>query len=485
MIIQLLIVIIIVIIGPTLTSINLSHAADDNISQGTDRSPILATADTTSCPIGSNCNTLQLSIEDNIEQVDHCSLSAHCSDIYGRGLGLQGSSASPVNECLTNTCTHDILVTGEIVNNARQTNSCQETNPSCTNFIFLDLSEQLDTSATNRCAGLELCTNLARQTTEDKHVINEVNNCSGVQTCDNSIFQQGFGSQEAFLLNSCENTECTNGLDQKLLPSSHSALKNNCSGSHPTSCTNTANQFYDIRNNALLENDCTDSLSCDNTLSQLASTTQVQNQLNECTNADCTNNSFQIAVAENSFSQINECSGELNMPCGTNTNQEKLIDQKSDQTNSCFESTCTSTVVEDASLNNAALSSIQASVQKNGCLENSQCENQGVLEFVAVNSGEKGDQSLNQNNLCINESNCINNGSVKDGSGSNTQSNKCIKDSSCSNTGVNNENICVKGATCDNSGTNSKIISIGDPCENTSTDTKVICTNGRIITRPS
>lgn len=483
--IQLLIVIIIVLIGPTLTSVNLSHAADGNISESTTDNSLTAAANTSSCPTGGNCISQETIFFENakLEQVNRCS-TPPCDNI----VSIEASSSQSgeaIIVCSEETCTNDIRQLIEFGDNIKQENVCQDSNPSCVNVIRQEMVGSNQAVANSTCSGQGLCTNLLDQSFTNQPVGNQENNCSGSQTCENVVFQRPLAAQSANLLNNCETTECSNRLTQKVLPNMQSNAQNTCSGTRLTSCTNEGTQGYILFNAADLQNSCSNSLRCDNTLSQVDFTNQVQNQLNDCRNADCINNSSQIATAENSFSQINGCSEELNMPCGTNTNQEKLIDQKSDQTNKCFESTCTSTVVENASLNNAASSAQQESVQYNGCLKNSQCENQGVLEFVGVNTGDKGDQSLNQNNLCINESNCINNGSVKVGSGSNTQSNTCIKDSSCSNTGVNNENICVKGATCDNSGTNSKIISIGDPCENKSTDTKVICTNGRIITRPS
>lgn len=117
--------------------------------------------------------------------------------------------------------------------------------------------------------------------------------------------------------------------------------------------------------------------------------------------------------------------------------------------------------------------------QENNCYDGSQCANDASVDSTG-GTGESIEKKINQNNICTRNSNCQNNG----GGGSSNQHNTCVNGSTCSNSGVDNENICAHGAACDNSGTNSKIISRGDPCENTASNVEVTCANGRIITRP-
>ena len=114
------------------------------------------------------------------------------------------------------------------------------------------------------------------------------------------------------------------------------------------------------------------------------------------------------------------------------------------------------------------------------------CDNNGIMTADIQNENNQLiDKSIYQNNLCLNNAICNNNGEVVGASGSNTQSNTCVGGSSCSNSGIDNRNICSNGATCTNDGTNTKIISTGDPCAPKADNSVTICSHGRIINRPT
>ena len=217
--IQLLILIIIVLIGPTLTSVNLSHAADGNISESAADSSLTAASNTNSCPTGDNCVSQEnIFLENaNIEQVNRCS-SPPCDNLVTINPVFSQSATAITFSCPPKTCTNDIAQLVESGDNTKQVNDCQDSNPRCVNVISQDMVGSNEAQGNNTCSGQELCTNLVDQSIRYQPVDNQENNCLGSQTCENVVSQRPSGFQSANLLNNCETTECSNSLTQKVHP---------------------------------------------------------------------------------------------------------------------------------------------------------------------------------------------------------------------------------------------------------------------------
>lgn len=239
-------------------------------------------------------------------------------------------------------------------------------------------------------------------------------------------------------------------------------------------------------------------------------------------NIDCTVGSFCFnayesgAIIQPVSAGITVNSGDNNLISSTivvtNSANNNKINQEADQTNqhcskisSCSNSAITDSnivlshdnIVNDESNKQIVESSFfndinnensisQQVKQDNLCREDSECGNTGNLTAnINGQNNQVVDQSLRQNNLCLSNAICNNDGKVVDVSGSNTQSNTCVSGASCLNNGTDNKNICTNGAACTNIGTNTKIISNGDPCSNTTDNSIMICSHGRIINRPT
>ena len=264
-------------------------------------------------------------------------------------------------------------------------------------------------------------------------------------------------------------------------------------------------------NNVIFQNFTSNNSGNNNNINQKT----LQENLN-CTLGSFCFNSYGSDTAVQTGSEIISNSGNNNTIKSTyavtDSNNNNQIFQQADQTNSnCSDgSTCLNSagslslitltpnnivinksnihVVESNAINgvNNENSIVQLVNQNNLCREDSDCNNEGTLAAdINAENNKQIDQSLTQQNLCLTQSTCSNNGIVEGGSGSNGQSNICVSDSTCSNSGTDNKNVCTNGAVCTNSGTDTKIISTGDPCSNTTNNSVTICSHGRIIHRPS
>lgn len=425
--------------------------------------------------------------DSSFTQRDQCSAPT-CSSSSSISIGAQASQSLSTFCGEESSCTANMLQTLEVDDNTRQENLCNKSNTICDshNSLFEEQNMDYSTAASNECSGASSSCNIMSDVSGEQNIIvDQLNNCSGSQSCQNSVSQQASESVFNTLINDCENTNCSNAQEQHGNQISVSNAENKCSGPITRVCTNIGNQVSVIFTGAELENTCTNSLKCENAVSQLTTSNQVQDQQNDCNNADCTNNATQVASVENDASLINNCSDQEVSVCSGSANQVKAVNQESNQINRCFESICKNSVLDDAALLSTGTSSKQKSVQNSLCLDESNCQNQGVLQSTDESPEEDVSQALLQQNLCLHNAICNNNGEVVGASGSNTQSNTCIGGASCSNSGTDNKNICTNGATCTNAGTNTKLISNGDPCAPKTDDSVTICSNGRIITRPS
>ena len=73
-------------------------------------------------------------------------------------------------------------------------------------------------------------------------------------------------------------------------------------------------------------------------------------------------------------------------------------------------------------------------------------------------------------------------GTLPDETSSNNQDNLCVNRSDCSNSCMNNQNICAHGASCNNAGEDTTVISVATNCDNGPYKSPRVCQSSRTLT---
>lgn len=109
----------------------------------------------------------------------------------------------------------------------------------------------------------------------------------------------------------------------------------------------------------------------------------------------------------------------------------------------------------------------------------SSCSNNANNQVTISNqSNQHLSTSIDQNSLCVQKSNCQNNGSTDQNHLTNTQSALCANTSDCNNSGNNDRTICANGSNCANTGQGTTVIATHADCSSGPDGTTKICLSG-------
>jgi len=300
---------------------------------------------------------------------------------------------------------------------------------------FSILVAPTETFAVNVIQQTKIQDNIGCDTSSD--CTNTGRNVASVLSGDNNLIRQNLDQVNGCIFHSI----CANS------PNTDSGITDNPVGN-----------FAELRGDGNLVNQDIQSVNTcisSNCESKMDTGTEIEGSKNNVLQQVVQNNNCSDSECQNKFDVFFLAHGDAN-------NNTVII--KGKQLNTCYiESNCRNHVGFAFGGGTDGYANVPVS-QKNVCLENSACDN-----FAVIGS---------QSNYCLNDSSCSN-------VGNGIMQNICVNGVRCDNEKANNENICVNGAECENGGIDSKVISVGDPCHNTSSNITVICISGRIITRPS
>jgi hypothetical protein len=102
-------------------------------------------------------------------------------------------------------------------------------------------------------------------------------------------------------------------------------------------------------------------------------------------------------------------------------------------------------------------------------------------DAISGQSNQHLTTTMEQNSICVRNSNCQNNGSTDQNHLTNQQSALCANTSDCNNSGNNDKTTCSNGSTCDKSGRGTTVLANHADCSCGPDGTPKLCQGGRSI----